>query len=150
VSQEVGTMKSSSVLALEMLNVIDGFEHELEERDVQGFLRLYQLLARSLPRRRSRRACVRAYVPFVCVCVDMCMCVCRHVYMYIYTRVYVFIYVCVYIRYVYVYVYLCIDCGSQYQCFSVWTVSCMRTCILVHMYAYAYVCKYIFMYIFLQ
>ena len=46
------------------------------ERDVQGSLRLHQLLARLLPRRRSRRACVRAYVHFVCVCVQMCMCVC--------------------------------------------------------------------------
>ena len=42
---------------------------------------------------------------------------------------------------VYVYAYLCIDCGSQYQCFSVWTVSCMRMCFRVHMYAYTYVCR---------
>jgi len=35
-------------------------------------------------------------------------------------RVYVYVYVCTYIHvYVYVYAYLCIDCGSQYQCFSV-------------------------------
>ena len=38
--------------------------------------------------------------------------------------------------YVYVYAYLCIDCGSWYQCFSVWTVSCMRMCFRVHMHAY--------------
>jgi len=113
------------------------------EKDVQGFLRLHQVLARSLPRRRSRRACVRAYVPFVCVCVCICVWVyvCRHVYMYIYACVYV---------YVYLYAYLCINCGFQYQCFSVWTVSCMRMCGCVHMYAYAYVCKYICMCIFLQ
>ena len=48
----------------------------------------------------------------------------------------------------YVYAYLCIDCRSQYSCFSVWTVSCLRMCIRVHMYAYAYVCKCIHMCIF--
>jgi len=47
--------------------------------------------------------------------------------------------------YVYVCTYLCIDRGSQYQCFSVWTVSCMRMCVGVHMYAYAYVCRYMYM-----
>jgi len=55
--------------------------------------------------------------------------------------VYVFVHLCVYTHvYVYVYAYLCIDCGSWYQCFSVWTVSCMRMCFRVHMYAYTYVC----------
>jgi len=49
---------------------------------------------------------------------------------------------------VYVYAYLCIDCGSQYQCFSVWTVSCMRMCVRVHLYAYAYVCRYVHVCIF--
>jgi len=54
--------------------------------------------------------------------------------------------------YVYVYACLCIDCGSWYQCFSVWTVSRrgMRMCFRVHMYAYAYVCRYIYMCILLQ
>jgi len=47
-----------------------------------------------------------------------------------------------------VYAYLCIDCGSWYQCFSVWTVSCMRMCFRVHMHAYTYVCRYINMCIF--
>ena len=47
--------------------------------------------------------------------------------MYIYACVYVFVHLCVYTHvYMYVYAYLCIDCGSWYQCFSVWTVSCMR------------------------
>jgi len=45
---------------------------------------------------------------------------------------------------------LCIDCGSWYRCFSVWTVSCMHVCVRVHMYAYAYVCRYIYMCILLQ
>ena len=69
--------------------------------------------------------------------------------MYIYACVYVFVHLCVYTRvYVYVYAYLCIDCGSWYQCFSVWTVSCMRMCFRVHMHAYTYVCRYIYMCIF--
>jgi len=65
--------------------------------------------------------------------------------MYIYACVYVFVHLCVYIRvYVYVYAYFCIDCGSWYQCFSVWTVSCMRMCFRVHMHAYTYVCRHIY------
>ena len=70
-------------------------------------------------------------------------CICMHVCMYLY--IYAFIYMCMC-----VYAYLCIDCGSWYQCFSVWTVSCMRMCVRVHMYAYAYVCSYIYMCTFLQ
>jgi len=75
--------------------------------------------------------------------------VCGHVYMYIYACVYVFVHLCVYTHvYVYVYAYLCIDCGSQYHCFGVWTVLCMHVCVRVHMYAYAYGCGYIYMCIF--
>jgi len=71
--------------------------------------------------------------------------------MYIYACVYVFVHLCVYTHvYVYVYAYLCIDCGSWYQCFSVGTVSCMRMCFRVHMHAYTYVCRHIYMCIFLQ
>ena len=71
------------------------------------------------------------------------------IYMYIYACVYVFVHLCVYTHvYVYVYANLCIDCGSWYQCFSVWTVSCMRMCVCAHMHAYTYVCRYIFMCIF--
>ena len=102
--------------------------------------------ARSLPSHHSRRACVCSYV-FLYVCVYICVCVyvCGHVYMYIYACVYVFVHLCVYTYvYVYVYEYLCVECGSQYQCFSVWTVSCMRVCVRLHMYAYAYVCRYIY------
>ena len=69
--------------------------------------------------------------------------------MYIYACVYVFVHLCVYKRvYVYVYAYWCIDCGSWYQCFSVWTVSWMRICVRVHMHAYTYVCSYMYMCIF--
>jgi len=96
--------------------------------------------------------CVRSYVHFVCVCVYMCMCVCvRTWYMYVYACVYAFVHLCVYTHvYVYVYAYLCIYCGSWYQCFSVWTMSCMRMCFRVHMHAYMYVCRYIYTCIFLQ
>ena len=69
--------------------------------------------------------------------------------MYIYTCVYVFVHLCVYPRvYVYVYPYLYIDCGSWYQYFSVWMVSFLRMCFRVHMHAYTYVCRYIYMCIF--
>ena len=71
---------------------------------MQGFLRLHQLLARFMLRRRSRCACVRAYVHFVCVYICVCVYVCRHVYIYICACVNVYVYVCVY-THVYVYVY---------------------------------------------
>jgi len=91
-------------------------------------------------------ACVHMYILYVCVYICVCVYVCGHVYMYIYACVCVFVHLCVYTHvYVYVYAYLCIDCESQYQCFSVWTVSCMCMCVRVHMYVYAYVCNYIHM-----
>ena len=43
-----------------------------------------RLLARSLPRRRSRRACVRSYIHFVCVCIYVYVCMCADMYIYIY------------------------------------------------------------------
>jgi len=98
-------------------------------------------------------ACVHMYILYMCVCIcaSVCVYVCGHVYMYIYACVYVFVHLCVYTHvYVCVYAYLCIDCGSQYQYFSVWTVSCMYMCFRVHMYACTYVCRYIYMCIFLQ
>jgi len=101
----------------------------------------------------SFQACLRAFSCTFCTCVYIYVYVCRHVYMYIYACVYVFVHVCVDTHvYVYVYVYaqLCIDRGSQYQCFSVWTMSCMRMCVRVHMHANANVCRYIYMCIFLQ
>jgi len=68
--------------------------------------------------------------------------------MYIYACVYVFVHLRVYtLVYVYIHAYLCIDCGSWYEFFSVWTVSCMHMCFRVHMHAYTYVCRYIYMYI---
>ena len=120
------------------------------DKDVQSFLSLQRLLARSVPRRRSRRACVRSYVQFcmcvciyvyVCMCVDMYICIYMHVCMYLYIYAFIHMFMCIT---VYAYSSLCIDCGSWYQCFSVWTVSCMRMCFRVHMYAYTYVCGYIY------
>jgi len=102
----------------------------------------------------SFQACLSACICTfcMCVCIDVYVCICADMYIYIYMCMFVCIcIVCVYTHvYVYVYAYLCIDCGSKYQCFSVWTVSCMRMCVYVHMYAYAYVCRYIYMCIFLQ
>jgi len=94
------------------------------------------------------QACLRA---FICT---FCLCVCIYVYECMCADMYICIYmhVCMYL-YIYGFIHMCIcmcmhirpskDCGSQYQCFSVWTVSCMRTCVRVNMYAYAYVCRYI-------
>jgi len=82
------------------------------------------LPAQSLPRRRFRRA-LRAFICTFCmrVCIYVYACMCADMYICICARVYVYVYVYVYTRvYVYVYAYLCIDCESQYQCFSVWTV----------------------------
>jgi len=93
-------------------------------------------------------ASVHTYILYVCMYICVCVYVCGHVCMYIYARMYVYIYVCVYTHvFVYMYAFLEIDCGSQYQCFSVWTVSCMCMCVRVNMYAYAlcvgiYICAF--------
>jgi len=82
------------------------------------------LPAQSLPRRRFRCA-FRAVICTFC----MCVCIYGYVCMCIYACVYVFLHLYVYTHvYVYVYAYLCIDCGSWYQRFSVWTPrsNCLR------------------------
>jgi len=72
------------------------------------------------------------YILYACVYICVYVYVCGHVYTYICACVYVYVYVCVYTHvYVYVYAYLCIDCGSQYQCFSVWTfLAAALTCVM--------------------
>jgi len=63
------------------------------------------LLAQSLPRRRSRRACVCAYVHVVRVCVHICM------YVYVQTCIHVYMCMCIYICirvHVYTCVYVCV------------------------------------------
>jgi len=82
------------------------------DRDVPSFLHLQRLLARSLPRRRSRRASVCSYVHFVCACIYMCMCVCAR------TCIYVYICMCVGIC----------TCMRLYTCVCV----CACVCIFVH------------------
>jgi len=98
------------------------------ERDVQGFFRLYQLLARSLPRRRSRRACVRAYVHFVCGDHHwssfwfsnkqhyLFMCVCVYVYVCMFADMYICMYmhVCMYM-YMYAFIHMCM-CICMHIC----------------------------------
>ena len=144
VFEEVGTMKS--------LHWRCEMWFDYVERKRRAKLPLSITAPRAFAAAPSFQACLRAQnVHFVCVFICLCVYVCGHVYMYIYACVYVFVHLCVYPHvYLYVYAYLCIDCGSWYQCFSVWTVSCMRMCFRVHMYAYTYVCGYIYMCIFLQ
>jgi len=142
----------NEVLALEVQNVV--WLRQTKEKCKSFVVCNWSLHVRCRAVVPSVFACI-SYVHFVCVCPYMCMCVCvyvcGHVYMYVYACVYVFVHLCIYTHvYVYVYTYLCIDCGSWYQCFSVWTVSCMRMCFRVHMYAYTYVCGYIYMRICLQ
>ena len=88
----------------------------------------------------SFQACLHAFICAfcMCVCIYLYVCICADMYVCIYMHVCVYqvVHLCVYTHvYVYVYAYLCIDCGSQYPCFSVWTVSCMRMCFRVNMYA---------------
>jgi len=68
------------------------------------------LPAQSLPRHRFRRACVRAYIQFVCVCVYMCMCVC--------VRTCIYIYMCM--------------CVCTCICMRLYTCVCVCVCIFVH------------------
>jgi len=93
--------------------------------------------------------CVHMYSLYVCVYIRVCVYVCGHVYIYIFACVYVHVYVCV----TCVCVCVCIFVNRLWvsvSVFSLWTVSCMRMCVRVHMYAYAHVCRYIYMCIFLQ
>jgi len=65
----------------------------------------FGLPAQSLPRRRFRRACMRAYEHFVRVCVYMCMCVCVLTCIY----VYICMCICICIRiHIYTCVYVCV------------------------------------------
>jgi len=77
-------------------------------KNVQGFLRLHQLLAWSLPHRRSRRACVRTYVHFVCVCIYVYVCMCADMYICMYMHV------CMY-RYMYAFIHMCM-CMCMHIC----------------------------------
>jgi len=94
-------------------------------------------------------ACVHMYILYACVYVCVSVYVCGH-------DICIYMHVCMY-KYIYAFIHMCmcmcmhiwcIDWGSWYQCFSVWTVSCMRMCFRVHMHAYTYVCRYMYMCIF--
>ena len=145
VFQQVGTMKS--------LHWRCSVWFDCVERKRRTKLPLSTTAPHAFAAATSFQACLRALIRtfcmcvciyvYVCMCADKYICICMHVCMYLY--IYAFIYMCMC-----VYAYLCIDCGSWYQCFSVWTVSCMRMCFRVHMYAYTYVCRYLYMCIFLQ
>ena len=120
----------------------------VEQRDVQSFLSLQWLLTRSLQRRRSRRACVRSYVHFVCVCVYMCMCVrvrtCIYVYicmcvcictpMRLHTCVCVCVCIFVHRLWVLVSVLQRVDCVMHAHVFS-----CAYACVYVCVWVYIYV-----------
>jgi len=66
-------------------------------------------------------ACVHMYNLYACVYIHVYVCMCADMYIYIYMHVcrYMYMYAFIHNVYVYVYAYLCIDCESQYQCFSV-------------------------------
>ena len=72
---------------------------------------LQRLLAHSLPRRRSRRACVR----FICT---FCMCVC------------IYVYVCMCVR-TCIYAHICI-CVCICTCMHLYTCVCVCVCVFVH------------------
>jgi len=57
--------------------------YHFETRSAELSWRQIRLLTQSLQRRRSRRACVCAYVHVVCVCVYVCMYVCVWTCMYV-------------------------------------------------------------------
>jgi len=144
VFQEVGTMKSLHWRCERWFDCV--------ERKRRAKLPASATAPRTFTAMSSFQACLRAFIYTVGMCVYICVCVYvgRHVYMCIYACVYVFVHLCVHTHvYVYAWAYLSIDCGSQYQCFSVWTVSCICMCVRVHMFACAHVCRYIYMCIFL-
>jgi len=103
------------------------------------------LFAQSLPRRRSRRACVCACVYVVRVCVNMCMyvyvqtcvyvyicrCICICIRMHVYTSVYVC--VCIFVHRLWVSVTTCWRVVQCRRCTCVFVCVCMRmhTCVCI-------------------
>jgi len=66
------------------------------------------LPSQSLPRRRFRRACLRAYIQFVCVSVYVYVCMCADMYIYTY------VHVCMYM-YMYAFIHMCM-CMCMHIC----------------------------------
>jgi len=121
---------------------------ESNEKDFQSMVSLQRLLARSLPRCRSRRVCVRSYVHFVCVCAYMCMCgrvrtciyvcicmcVCICTSMRLYTCVFVCVCVFVHGLWVLVSVLQRVDGVMHAHVFS-----CTNVCVCVCVWVYIYI-----------
>ena len=113
------------------------------EKEVQSFLGLQRLLARSLPRRLSRRACMCLCIHFVCVCVYMCMCV--------YMRTCIFEYIC-----------MCVCICTSMRFSTCVCIFVHRSWVLVsvaqrvdgvmhmHVFSCAYVCVYICMWVYIH
>ena len=99
-----------------------------------------RLLARSLPRRRSRRACVRSYIHFVCVCVLMCTCVCVR------TCIYVYICMCVCIC-TSMHLYTCARVGVCIFVHSLWVLVSVFQLVDGVMHAHVFLCAYACVYI---
>jgi len=97
------------------------------------------LPAQSLPRRRSRRACERAYIHFVCVCVYMCMCVCVRTCIYVYMCMCVCICICMRL-YTCVCVCVCVCIFVHRLCVSVSGLQRADSVMHAHVCACAYVC----------
>jgi len=109
---------------------------------VQSFLGLSGLLARSLPRRRSRRACVRFIRTFcMCVCIYVYVCMCADMYICIYMHV------CMYL-YIYAFIHMC-----MHICHRLWVlVSVFQRVdgvMHAHVFSCAYVCVYICMWVYI-
>ena len=145
--QEVGTMKFLHWRCESWFDCV--------ERKRRAKLPLSTPAPRALAAAPSFQACLRAFICTfcICVCIYMCMCVCVR------TCIYVYIYMCACIctsmrLYTCVCVCVCIFVHRLWVLVSVLQrvdrVSCMRMCFRVHMHAYMYVCRYIYMCIFLQ
>ena len=103
VFQEVGTMKSLHWSCEMWFDCVERKRHAKNSCVCNGSSRV------SLPRRRSRRACVRyMYILYVCVHICVCVYVCRHLYMYIYMHV------CMYL-YIYAFIHMCM-CMCMHIC----------------------------------
>ena len=116
-----------------------------DEKEVQSFLGLQRLLARSLLRRRSRRACMRfIYTFYMCVYIYVYVCMCADMYiMYIYACVYVFVHLC----YTCVCVCVCIFVHRLWVLVSVFQR--VDGVMHAHVFSYAYVCVYICVWVYI-
>jgi len=144
VFQEVGAMKSLHWRCETWFDCV--------ERKRRAKLPASATAPRAFAAALSFQACLRAFICAFCMCMYVCMCVC--------VRTCIYVYICM--------------CVCVCICMRLYTCVCVCTCIFVHrlwvlvsvlqrvdsvmhahfvrvhMYAYAYVCRYIYMCIFLQ